>query len=207
MATVTIPDASLPYPKIKRLAEYWWDGDKEPRYGDVGAIRRNGYIYAYGHAKDNPWVYVTRVKWQEATSMNCYEYWNGDTWQKERLQTKDLSEKESCFWQVNQGQVIWSNYHNCFLFIYCGTQSISKPPALLMFHTDNFMSSTVLAQTAPAPAGPWSQPIALHKQKPITNGSTIYAAAPHPYYDLTGKTLVVTFTNHPNTIQAIRIVS
>ena len=41
----------VPYPKIKRLAEYWWDGDKEPRYGDVGTIRRNGYIYAYGHAK------------------------------------------------------------------------------------------------------------------------------------------------------------
>ena len=76
-----------------------------------------------------------------------------------------------------------------------------------MPYTDNFMSSTVHAQTAPAPEGPWSQPVALHKQEPITNGSTIYAAAPHPYYDPSGKTLVVTFTNHPNTIQAIRIVS
>ena len=76
-----------------------------------------------------------------------------------------------------------------------------------MLLPDNFMSSTVHAQTAPAPEGPWSQPMALHKQEPITNGSTIYAAAPHPYYDLTGKTLIVTFTNHPNTIQAIKIVS
>ena len=124
VATVTIPDDPVPYPKIHRLAEYWWDGDKEPRYGDVGAIRRNGYIYAYGHAKDNPWVYLTRVKWQEATKMDCYEYWNGETWQTDRLQTKDLTEKESTFWQVNQGQVIWSNYHNCFLFIYCGMLSI-----------------------------------------------------------------------------------
>jgi len=69
------------------------------------------------------------------------------------------------------------------------------------------MNSKVLVKTAPAPEGPWSETTTLYQATPITKGSSIYAAVPHPYNDLTGKTLVVTFTNHPNLIQAIRVVS
>jgi hypothetical protein len=108
---------------VNRLSQYWWDGDTEPWYGDVGAIRTNGYIYAYGHAKGNDWVYLTRVNDKKATDLSAYEYWNGEGWQKERLHSKDLSEKESVFWKINQGQVIWSNYHKCYLFVYCGKLS------------------------------------------------------------------------------------
>jgi len=122
---VTLSDNYPPVPNVTRLGQYWWDGETEPWYGDVGAIRTNGYIYAYGHAKDSPWVYLTRVRWQEATDMNCYEYWNGATWQVERLQTKDIGEKESIFWQINQGQVVYSAYYQCYLFVYCG-----EPPLL-----------------------------------------------------------------------------
>ena len=68
------------------------------------------------------------------------------------------------------------------------------------------MNSKVLARAAFAPEGPWSDPITLYQATPITAGSSIYAAAPQPQYDSTGKTLVVTFTNHPNVIQAIKVV-
>ena len=92
---------------------------------------------------------------------------------------------------VSQGQVIFSPYYNCYLFIFC----------------DNWMDNKVLAKTADKPEGPWSEPITLYQATPITAGSSIYAAAPQPYFDSTGKTLVVTFTNHPNCIQGIRVVS
>jgi hypothetical protein len=67
------------------------------------------------------------------------------------------------------------------------------------------MNSKVLAKTASAPEGPWSEPMTLYQATPITKGSSIYAAVPHDYYDRSGRTLVVTFTNHPNVIQAIKI--
>lgn len=72
---------------------------------------------------------------------------------------------------------------------------------------DNFWNSKVQARRAPAPEGPWSEAFELYQSHPITEGSTCYAAVPHPYYDPSGKSLVVTFTNHPNTIQAVRVVS
>ena len=121
VGVVTLSDTYPPVPSVQRLGpgQYWWDGTREPWYGDVGAVRHtDGYIYAYGHAKDVPWVYLARVRWQDATDVDCYEYWNGEGWQGERL--VDVGEKEGVFWQVNQGQVVWSEYYACFLFVYCG---------------------------------------------------------------------------------------
>ena len=68
------------------------------------------------------------------------------------------------------------------------------------------MNSKILLKTAQRPEGPWSDAFTMYEATPLVNGSAIYAAVPHPYYDQDGDTLVVTFTNHPNTIQAIRIV-
>ena len=72
---------------------------------------------------------------------------------------------------------------------------------------DNWMNNKVLAKVAFTPTGPWSEPVTLYEAAPITNGSFIYAAIPQPFYDESGKSLVVTFTNHPNLIQAVNIVS
>lgn len=69
------------------------------------------------------------------------------------------------------------------------------------------MNSKVLIKTAIAPEGPWSESITAYQATPIMKGSSIYAAIPHPYYDESGKTMIITFTNHPNVIQAIKIVS
>lgn len=121
VAAVNVSSKYPPVPSIQRLAEYWWDGATEPWYGDVGAVRWQDYVYAYGHANNSAYVYLTRVAWQNATDLGCYEYWNGETWQSERLY--NVGEKEGVFWQINQGQVIWSNHYNCFLFVYCGQLS------------------------------------------------------------------------------------
>ncbi|EXJ55494.1 hypothetical protein A1O7_08421 [Cladophialophora yegresii CBS 114405] len=186
VASIILDTSSYPpVPQISRLPpQYWWDATCEPWYGDVCALRWKDHIYAYGHGMEgNPWVYLTRVRADEATNVNCYEYWNGEAWQSGRLDGTAIGEKESVFWQINQGQVIWSNY-----FGY------------------NWMNSKVLLKTAQRPEGPWSDPITLYQATPLTDGSSIYAAVPHPYFDESGKSLVVTFTNHPNTIQAVRIV-
>ena len=76
-----------------------------------------------------------------------------------------------------------------------------------MMFADNWMNDKFLAKVAYTPMGPWSDPVTLYQANPITNGSSVYAAVPQPYYDETGKSLVVTFTNHPNLIQAVKVVS
>jgi hypothetical protein len=121
VATVTLnTEVYPPLPSVHRLAEKWWDGDTEPWYGDVCALRHGDYIYAYGHAA--PWVYVTRVKWWEATKKECYEYWMGKQvgWVREPPKKSELNEEQSVWWQVNQGQVVWSQWLGKFLFVYCG---------------------------------------------------------------------------------------
>ncbi|KAJ9613216.1 hypothetical protein H2200_003158 [Cladophialophora chaetospira] len=193
VASVTLDTSEYPpVPQIQRLPpQFWWDAKSEPWYGDVCALRWKNHIYAYGHGiEGNSWVYLARAPIADAKNVDCYEYWNGKTWQTDRLDGTIIGDNASVFWQINQGQVIWSNHFNCLLFIYC----------------DNWMNSKVLMKTAERPEGPWSDPITLYQATPLTNGSSIYAAVPHPYYDESGKTLVVTFTNHPNTIQAVRIV-
>lgn len=118
VATVKLTGDHPSMPEVQRLSEYWWNGEVEPWYGDVGAIRAGDHIYAYGHTKSTPYVYVARVRWEQATELSAYEYWNGETWQKQRLYK--FGEKEGVFWQINQGQVIWSNYYNCYMFVYSG---------------------------------------------------------------------------------------
>ena len=126
VATISLSNTYPPVPNVTRLDQYWWDGDTEPWYGDVCALRHGDHIYAYGHSKHDPFVYLARVHWQSATRKDCYEYWNGDGWQTEVPKTKDLGEKAKMFWQINQGQVIYSPYHECFMFVYCGTFSLSS---------------------------------------------------------------------------------
>lgn len=133
VATVTLDRSTYPpTPRIRRLPPppsqphqqycHWWDGATEPWWGDICALRWADYIYAYGHGGEgNPWVYVARAPASQATRLECYEYWNGEDWQTERLRTTAIGDKESVFWQINQGQVVYSEYFGCFFFVYCGT--------------------------------------------------------------------------------------
>lgn len=137
VATVSLSNTYPPVPTVTRLDRYWWDGDTEPWYGDVCALRHGDHIYAYGHTKHDPFVYLARVHWQSATSKDRYEYWNGSGWQKQVPKTTELGEKAKMFWQINQGQVVWSEYLNCFLFVYCGkSQSSISPTADYVVEND-----------------------------------------------------------------------
>ncbi len=118
VATINVTNSYPPNATAQRVSQYWWDGATEPWYGDTGAIPVDGYIYTYGHANNTQYVYLARVPRQSATDLSCYEYWNGDSWQTDRLYNP--GEKEGVFWAVQQGQVVYSNYYDCFMFIYCG---------------------------------------------------------------------------------------
>lgn len=41
--------------------------------------------------------------------------------------------------------------------------------------------------------------------KVAKDGGMVYAGVAHPYLDPSGKTLTVTYTNHPNIIEAIKV--
>jgi hypothetical protein len=153
VATVTLSNTYPPVPSVTRLDRTWWDGDTEPWYGDVCALRAGDYIYAYGHAKDNPYVYLTRAKWWEATQLETYEYWNGEGWQCDRLYTATLGEKESLFWQIHQGQIFWSPLFNCYMFVYCGkpvmnlraNPGFSAPSSPLYIQLTSYLSSEIFS--------------------------------------------------------------
>lgn len=121
VAEVSIqPDhTGRPIPHARRLNKWLWDGQKEPWYGDVCAVDFQGHIYALGHKTDSPFMYIARVPRTEPFNIDAYEYWNGTSWQRERLDGPALGEKESIMWQCGQGQVFWSEFHNRLLFVYC----------------------------------------------------------------------------------------
>ena len=99
VAEVTIDEsAGYAIPRARRLSRFWWDAETEPWYGDCGVLKVDNHIYAYGHAKDNPWVFLTRVTADRAFDLEAYEYWNGENWQKERLRPDQLTDKEKIFW-------------------------------------------------------------------------------------------------------------
>ena len=74
-------------------------------------------------------------------------------------------------------------------------------------HPDMFMDNKILAVTSQSPTGPWSPEVTLYVGEPLQEGGCIYSPAIHDYFDGTGQSLVITFTNHPNVIQAIKVVS
>ena len=114
--------ATTPVPVANRTSEFWWNADFDPWYGDVCAMRDENYVYAYGHAKANDLVYISRVPIQSAFNLSKYEYWNGEDWQGEKLTNYGM--KEGIFGQVNQGQVFFSNYWGCYVFVYMGKLTV-----------------------------------------------------------------------------------
>lgn len=128
LATVSLSNDPFPKVTTNRTAKYLWDGKMEPWYGDVGSVRSDTHIYAYGHKKDSLFVYLTRVPIANVLDVSCYEYWHGEAkgWSTDRLIGEgDLGADASVLWNVNQGQVWWSPHFQRWMFVYCGK---SSPP-------------------------------------------------------------------------------
>ena len=89
-----------------------------PNYGDFTAVRGHddNFIYSFGHFSD--WIYVARVPADQATQFTAYTYWDGETWASQPLENPGSDQR--IFWQVNSGQIIWSEYYQAYLAIYAG---------------------------------------------------------------------------------------
>lgn len=59
-------------------------------------------------------------------------------------------------------------------------------------------------RTAPSPEGPWTSDIVIFKVK-SKKGGYAYSGVAHPYLDPSGETLVISYTNHPNVIEVIKV--
>ncbi|WYZ41146.1 hypothetical protein EsH8_V_000041 [Colletotrichum jinshuiense] len=173
---------------------YWWPAKTDARYGDQAAFRdpRSEYIYAWGGPPTyvTDWVqagyaYLVRVRAGEAFDLAKYQYWWGrqQGWRAERLTT--FTAETAAVWGVGQGQVVWNEFYQCYIFVHLGVGG-----------------GSVYLRTAPRPEGPWTPDVKIYEAKPIDNG-LVYAGVAHPYLDPSGKTLAISFTNN-NRIQVIK---
>jgi Domain of unknown function (DUF4185) len=185
-----------------RTSETTW-GSSEPHWGDVGITYnpQDGKVYVYGHGPD-PFglnVYLARATASEATDVSKYEYWNQATqsWTPQRfslsgdLGTVTLSDDIALFsnQQLGQSNAFWSNYYNTWMFV-AGAN---------VGYTD------IMVMTAPALEGPWTEPFTIASTCPSnTCGVIRYAVCPHPEYDLSGQTILATWTDS-NVIYTARI--
>lgn len=176
-------------------------------------------------------MYLARCRVEDISTVHVeeWEYWNGENWQAEPLSSENsttdqtannstderkgnkndttndsnskvldsskLGESQRIFWQIQQGQIFFSSHLECLVFVYC----------------DNFWSCQILARTARRPEGPWSQPTVVCKPEPTSKGGNVYSPAVHGYFGSRsgieeGAEVVISYTNHPNRVEAVRVV-
>ncbi|KAI0827819.1 hypothetical protein F5Y06DRAFT_308477 [Hypoxylon sp. FL0890] len=176
---------------------YWWPSQNTPRYGDVAAFRdpRSDYIYAWGGAPtsitDNTgsqYVYLLRVKAADAYDLSKYEYWWGTAgggWKQGQPLTQ-FGAQNAVMWFVGQGQFVWSEFFQCYIYVHLSPGG-----------------SDVLLRTATSLEGPWTPDVKVYTATPIDGGLT-YAGVAHPYLDISGQTLTISYTNN-NHIEVIKV--
>ncbi|KAI1374360.1 hypothetical protein F4677DRAFT_461417 [Hypoxylon crocopeplum] len=152
---------------------YWWPSDTTPRYGDVAAFRdpHSGYIYAWGGAPTSvadptgsQYVYLVR----QGQSLTMF------------------GPATAVMWFVGQGQVVWSEFFECYVFVHLSPGS-----------------GDVLLRTASSLEGPWTPDVKVYTATAI-DGGLIYAGVAHPYLNSSGQTLTISYTNS-NHIQVIKV--
>jgi hypothetical protein len=176
----------------------------EPWWGDVGvtynALDQNAYVFGHGPSSASlaNCVFLARAPAARATDVSAYQYWDQSTssWTAQRfgngqLGTLDVSAAQAIFpeYALGQSNAFWSNYYNTWMFVY-GT---------------GFGYTDIQVMTAPKLEGPWTQGFAIASTCPNNSCTALrYAIAPHPEFDLSGKTLLVTWTDS-NNVNAVRI--
>jgi hypothetical protein len=176
----------------------------EPWWGDVGvtydALDQNVYVFGHGPgaAALSNYVFLAKVLAANATDVSQYQYWNAatSTWTSQRFANGQLgslavSSAQAIFPAnaLGQSNAFWSTYYNTWMFVY-GT---------------SFGYSDVMVMTAPKLEGPWTTGFTIASTCPNQTCSAIrYAIAPHPEFDPSGKTLLVTWTDS-NSIYGVEI--
>ena len=192
VATVTADIVNGPI--ATRTIDHMWETEawSEPRWGDVGVTYnpQDGYVYVFGGGY-NAATYLARVKATEALDVNAYTYWDNEagTWNTTRFGdgthgTANYTEKQAVWgWYAHgQSNPFWSNYYNTWMSVY----------------GSGWAGSDILYSTAPNLWGPWTpEKTVCPSCLPETNcdGHFRYAMNPHPEYDITGKTLLVSWTD------------
>jgi hypothetical protein len=190
VATVT---ADANGPKATRVADTMWNA-LEPFWGDIGVTYNpvDQHVYAFGHgpasANLGAHVYLAKAPAAQATDVSAYRYWDQSqkTWGTQRfadgtLGTIKLTSDQAIFPNRTLGQsnAFWSNYYNTWMFVYGADVG----------YTD------VMVMTAAQLEGPWTKGFTIASTCPKTCSGIRYAIAPHPEFDPTGKTLLVTWTD------------
>jgi hypothetical protein len=189
----------------------WWNSTKYPRYGDQAAYRdtQGPYIYAWGGApisitgdgSNN--VYQTRVLATQAFDLTKYQYWHGRAtgWNSTPLTT--FNSETAVMAGTGQGQVVYNNYYKTYFFIHTCKYLPHLPFDRIHWH--HFADiEAILIRTAPNPEGPWTNDVQVWTAKSVGAGYT-YAGVAHPYFDTTGKTLIVSYTNSPNVNEVVKV--
>ena len=190
-------------PVANRTMDHMWESAwGEPQWGDVGVTYnpQDEYVYVYGNGKNSA-VYLCRVKVTEALDVNAYTYWDNktQTWNETRFGdgtngTVNYSVEQAVWGTYAHGQSnpFWSNYYNTWMTVY----------------GNSFPTSDIMYSTAPNLWGPWTPGISICPScLPDTKcGDAFrYAMNPHPEYDITGKTLLVSWTDS-NIQRLVKIV-
>jgi hypothetical protein len=195
VATVTADPSG---PRATRMVERMWGSD-EPNWGDVGVTYdpRDGKVYVFGHGSAangvNGTTFLARVPATRATDISAYEYWDQSkkSWTTTRFGngtngTQTYTTAQALFTNAGHGQsnAFWSNYYNTWMFVYGA----------------DWPNSDIYVSTAPNLEGPWTTAVDLATTCPTDAGCSNlrYCIAPHPEFDPTGKTLLVTWTDSNN---------
>ncbi len=186
-----------------RTMDHMWESD-EPNWGDVGVTYdpTDEKVYVFGHGTPsmnvNGTVYLARVPAAQATDITAYEYWSqktkswsGTRYGNGRAGTVTYTIDEALFSYAAHGQsnAFYSNYFNTWMFVYGA----------------DWPTSDIYVSTAPKLEGPWTSPITIGTTCPTGScGNLRYCIAPHPEFDASGKTLLVTWTD-ANVVDAVKV--
>ncbi|MBU2670778.1 sigma-70 family RNA polymerase sigma factor [Actinoplanes bogorensis] len=155
-------------------------GPDDPWYGDIGITYdpRDKKVYAYGNGPDKG-IYLARVPAARADDVTAYEYWD-ESRKAWYTGLRKVGEKQAIFGlyeNYGQSNAFWSNHYNAWMYVTSG----------------DFLGKTIAVRTAPKLEGPWTRLTKVSDACPAGDGAC-YAVAPHPEYDETGRTVLVSYT-------------
>lgn len=113
-------------------------------------------------------------------------------------------------WEVGQGQIVYSKFFRCYIFVHLDGKS---PSFLLLSQSfraswlttaQRTVGSNVLLRTAKKLEGPWTPDVTVYTDTPETADYPAYAGVAYPHLDKSGQTLTVGWTNN-NKIQVLKI--